>query len=327
MKAMMGWGYLLALSGILYAGNLSVKFHDKASVTGPNILLSDIAEVTSDDAEASLAASQSVIAKAALPGQVRKLRADRIDALNLTVFREQGLKVKVSGSHTVEVRTGFRTLLGVMIQEEARKAILRQMPWSKDKVHLTFSSLPEKITIPDEEYSMSLTPRDDCDWKGNEILDMVVLSGEREISRIPISVRMKVYEVVCVAARKIKRGNSVTDEDIRFEEREITELRDTPFLNGEGLIGRMATRTISEGAVLSDKMIDTPPIVKKGEHVRILSRENNALVALDGIANRDGKLGEKIRVKKLMDLKLIWVYVCGEGLVSLNKEGKGEWYD
>jgi flagellar basal body P-ring formation protein FlgA len=77
------------------------------------------------------------------------------------------------------------------------------------------------------------------------------------------------------------------------------------------------------GVIFTDKNVNNPPLVRKGERVRLLVRESGAMVEVDGIAKENGSLGDRIRVRSELNQKLVTGFVCGEGQVNLSGDYKG----
>jgi len=205
------------------------------------------------------------------------------------------------------------------LQERIRSQIRKNMPWPIGKVHLTFGPDPGEVVIPNVAYRIAMETRNDCDWKGTEEIQAVILKGDWEIKRVPMSVTFRVFGGVCVADKKIKRKSLISRSDLRIEEREITRFRDNLLFSMDDVIGKRAVRTIPSGRVLNDKMLEVPPLVLRGERVEIISRANNATVKVQGISKQDGCLGDEIRVRNPLTRRTIKATVCGEKTVSLSK--------
>ncbi|OGJ85963.1 MAG: flagella basal body P-ring formation protein FlgA [Candidatus Raymondbacteria bacterium RifOxyA12_full_50_37] len=314
---------LVAVSGI-WATVAQVVFKENATAKSREILLCDIADVSSDDAHAKAILDSVRIGTVSIPGCRQRLNAERIRRYFLDGLANQDIHVVTSGAEVVLVRASAHELTGVSLQESVRTWVLSKIPWKKDKVHLSFSSIPEKVVLPDNAYELQFKENAQCDWKGAEKLDIIVLSNGAEIKRIPVNIRLQVYGLVCIADRKIARNTVIFSSDLRVEERDLTEIRDNTFANPSLVAGKRATRTIVPGKVINDKMIEEQPVVFKGNKVKILYTVNTASISVDGEAREDGSIGEEIRVRNLVNRKIIKAFVCGEGEVTLTRTGGGE---
>jgi flagellar basal body P-ring formation protein FlgA len=314
---------ILALAAMAAFGSATVEYKDAATVTGPDILLSDIAVIHSADAGEKSALSQVRIGRAALPGYNVAIPTEHLRNA-LKPFYDRGADIAVSGASEVSVKTASRAIYEVTLAEELRKRLFERMPWPKAKVQVTFGSVPEKVVIPDKDYRVALEQGSDCDWRGNEIMRALIMNGDEIMKEFPVSVRIKVFGEVCIADKKLKRGTLLSDGDVRMETRDVTEIHENTFSALPSLMGKKLKRTLLAGMVVCESMIEIPPLVRRGDKVVIVSRENTATVTSDGVARQDGLMGQKVQVRNSLNNKLVDAYVTGPGEVDLKNENGGQ---
>lgn len=318
-----GLGIVLLLALTVLA-DVTVKFRSSAEVMGSDILLSDIAEVQGDNADLVRELGALRVGHAALPGFAINIPTPHLRVAVFKPYYNQGRNIILDGARDVVVKTRSRTLYGVSLTEQIRSVLSGMLPWPTHKLQITFSSIPDELLIPDENYSLTLETASDCDFRGNEPMQAVLSHEGVEIKRFPFNVKIRLFETVCVAGQKLKRKAPLEPEDIRMETRDITEVRNKIFTSPLDLSGKILARTLLVGAILTDEVIDSPPLVKRGDKVRIISREKSAMVSIDGIARKDGRMGEKIPVRNSLNNRLTDAWVCGEGEVSLTWDNGGK---
>jgi flagellar basal body P-ring formation protein FlgA len=304
-------------------GRVQVAFHDGRPVKRAEIVLSDIADITADQDSLRLALSQLKIGKAAIPGYNRRFDTERISITYLNPFRKQLGDIEVSGPRVVSISTASRTLTDAVISETLRKQILDKAPFDKDKIQFNFTSVPGQVIIPDTECQLILEPKPDCEWRGSQTLDVAVRCGDETIKKFPVTLCFRVFESVCVAEEKIKRGTVLAVSDVRSEIRETTNINEHVFHKTQDVVGKQTEQTLLPGMVLTDRNVNNPPLVRKGQRVRIIVRENSATVEVDGVAKEDGLMGERIRVRSQLNQKLVTGFVCGDGMVTLSSDYHG----
>ena len=86
------------------------------------------------------------------------------------------------------------------------------------------------------------------------------------------------------------------------------------MLSGQ-IDGRVATRTIARGRPVQSVDVRLPWLVRRNEPVKIVERKGAIEITMQGIALRNGSLGEVITVRK-SDGGILRVYVTSAGLVS-----------
>lgn len=303
---------------------LTVHFLETARVTGPDIRLSDIAAIEGAQTKETKAFTGTRVGRAALPGFVLTLEARKIRRLFLDeAVRTLAEPVEFSGAAAITVRTGSRTLSEAALREEIRKQVTARMPWTLKEAHVSIDACPTELILPDMENHLEIEPATDCDWRGSEQFRVRVLHGQEELKGFPVTVRVRVFNQVCVAAAKLKRGATLSAGDLRVETREITEIREPLFTTPDSCLGRKLTRTVLSGSVLLSGWVEIPPLVRKGEKVRILYRANETEVCVEGTSRGEGALGDRIRVRNEMTRKTVDAWVSGLSEVELNRSQGG----
>ena len=121
---------------------------------------------------------------------------------------------------------------------------------------------------------------------------------------------------VVVAARKIKYGEIISPDMISLSTRDISEVNDFVRSKDE-VLGGVSNRTIAQGTIIDLETVEKPPLVKRGELVKIIVQRNGLKLTAIGIAKSNGKLHEVIRVKNSQSNKLIHCKVQAPGLVEV----------
>jgi len=135
------------------------------------------------------------------------------------------------------------------------------------------------------------------DLIGRVCIPVIILDGDKYAGKLLATVSIQVFRYVCVAGKTLSRHSIVSREDIMVEMREIDKDR-SHVLTDPGMIdGKRARRTVRPGRVITEDMLETPPIVRRGETVRIeLFYKNLELISI-GEAKEDGWKGDLIRVR------------------------------
>lgn len=131
-----------------------------------------------------------------------------------------------------------------------------------------------------------------------------------------------IYQVV-VAARDLKRGEVLSREDLRVEERELksgpAEARSL-----EDFVGLRTTRIVPEGTAITELHVEAVPIIEKGAAVTILVHTGTLSVSAPGVARQSGGLGDVIEVEntlskqrvsgEIIDAQTVQVFMKGAGM-------------
>jgi flagella basal body P-ring formation protein FlgA len=132
---------------------------------------------------------------------------------------------------------------------------------------------------------------------GSMALSIAAVDDNRVLARFPVSVRIRAWREVAAAASDLQRGIILTQNDIQFNEHEMTGVRAQPFENVDDLLGKRLVRMVRAGDVLTANHVENPPLVERGDEVLLLVQYNGITVGCLGKAAQKGGRGEKILVR------------------------------
>jgi len=122
---------------------------------------------------------------------------------------------------------------------------------------------------------------------------------------------------VVVANTPLARGEIIKASDIALIEVSETRLRGNLFFDTQDLVGLAAKRAIRTDQVITDRMVEQPTLVERGDTVKLIAGQTGLEISVLGEALRDGVRGEQVNVKNLSSGRTVRGRVIGPGLVSL----------
>lgn len=127
-------------------------------------------------------------------------------------------------------------------------------------------------------------------------------------------VRAKVTARVAVMAADVASGKAVDAADVALERRDVSLVADT--VSDLALLeGMAARRSLRSGELLRQNMLTAQLLVKRGEAVRIVARNEQIEVSMAGEALDPGARGALIRVRNTNG-NIIKARVTGAGTVE-----------
>jgi len=125
------------------------------------------------------------------------------------------------------------------------------------------------------------------------------------------------FDRVCVASQLLNRDQIINPENLSTELRETTKVKRTVFTQMNQLVGKRAKRIVSMGQIITKDMIESLPIVKKGEKVQVILNTRNLTVSIIGVAKQDGWVGGRIRIRKTEGRDELFARVQESGQVTV----------
>ncbi|MFN3135399.1 MAG: flagellar basal body P-ring formation chaperone FlgA [Candidatus Kryptonium sp.] len=161
-------------------------------------------------------------------------------------------------------------------------------------------------------------------YRGYQTFKIQICSDD-SVKEIFISALVRTFENVLVARKKLKRGVVIDSKDkifdlFLFEKVETTFLRDDYVCDVSKILGKEIKKPVREGEIIFENYFEDLPLVKAGERVRVIARAGNIKIETIGIAKRDGRLNEKVRILNPNSGKLFYGKVIGEGVVEVEIE-------
>lgn len=300
-----------------------VRVHDDAHVSGPDIVLGDIATIESADEQLRARLQQLVIGRAALPGQRRELHV----ATMRTRMRQQRLPVQRvlidTSTPEVFVRTRANTVSGAVLAEAALTAMdahASSTPHSAagDAQWVFECALPDEITVVDGLLSVR-AHRVSGSAPGALVAAVDVMVAGAVQRTVMVRCDAALERDVLVTATSLKRHDNLQPDAVAVERRTFTSLpREAlvPLVAAEELGNWRVTRPIGPGAVLTVGMVEPAPAVRRGDKVSIVASLDGIEISVPGVALADGQPGDVIRVENEQSGQVVQVLVVDEARVE-----------
>ena len=244
-----------------------------------------------------------------------RLRKHKIDLSQITFV----------GYERVAVSTKSIEITPEQLLNFARKYIQEHLLVDKagilnlDRTSIELAATPVKLAIPYGEMNFRIPCGAETNIRLSQYISLpiqIILNGKTYRTLI-ISLKVKSFKKVIVAAKTIPRDKHLSETDIFVEERDIIPLPGSALVDKSDVYGKRAKRRISQGEILTNEMIEIPPLIYRGDKVVILFESPHLKVTTLGMAKEDGYEGKIIRVENINSKKIITAKVINEKLVRL----------
>jgi flagella basal body P-ring formation protein FlgA len=152
--------------------------------------------------------------------------------------------------------------------------------------------------------------------KGPSTIKVVYSHQGKVVHRGWVSADIRIKQKVPVATKNLPMGQKITQEEIKFEERDITFVTDSSP-SEEQLIGAKTRRTLRAAQVLLYSDIEREKAVNRGESIDVVSVGSDFIVSMKGVAQESGSVGDMIKVLNANSKKIIMGKVSGSGKVEI----------
>ena len=184
-------------------------------------------------------------------------------------------------------------------------------------IELRFKSLrlPKSYRVPVGRIQHQVVPAKPKIIGSRRMTLMTRVDGQIR-SNISIRVELEALAQIAVATTSLRRGEIITATDIEFNYQDISRIN-APIFSVDDVIGKRVKRSVRLGQPLLRKLVEFPPVIKRGDRVVIKAHSNGLLLTAAGEAKEDGRTGDAIRVMNSDSGKEVLCRVVASGQVEV----------
>lgn len=114
-------------------------------------------------------------------------------------------------------------------------------------------------------------------------------------------------------ARRLGRGQVVRKSDLKIEEQ--NKIVHNAVYKLEDVVGKRLLKSVNKGAIVLDTHLEIPPVVSRGDVVKMIYKNQSIQITGIGRATESGVVGDTIQIKRNRDMVLC--KVVGKNLVEV----------
>ncbi len=293
---------------------LEIEFSPQVHVSGPKVTLADLVHF-SDNSELAKALGTQILTQAPAPGTSITLNTHLLRK-RLTSKLSLSPTIIWKGSSQVRVERDGLTIGPTYILAQISD-FLRSHQDDLPQADISFipKKLPLPFILPMGKLVIEVLPSNSSILSSSSFSLIFRVDG-RVYKNISISGKLKALRPVAIATTTIKKGSLLLPHLVQMQTRDITGLR-TPCYTLQEILGKRAKRTIKSGSVINLSKVEFPPLIRKGQLVKIIIQRGDMLLSATGIARMNGKKDQIIRVQNSSSKRLIHCRVAALGIVEV----------
>ena len=277
---------------------INIEIRDKVTLPEKQMVLGDIAYVSCNNPSLLERINNIFLGNTPWPGNVRKIEKDVINAR----LMDEGIDFKgiTYGSTTSSLITVESiAITGEEIIRKAREYLLSKLSRPETEIIIESDRPPMDKLLPANggDIRWEISQIDANKDRGNVQLVVRISIDEKQYLKIPVFFTIRTYEDIAVPNKKIDRHDILAMDDLVIKRMETTKLAGLTFDNAEELAGKRAIRSIQPNIPITAEMIDNPPLIKKGDFIKVSVQSGNLHIVTKGVAKEDGYVGKVIRIK------------------------------
>ncbi len=198
-----------------------------------------------------------------------------------------------------------------------KEFIMRHAPWKSDQLKITRMTFDQELGVTPGKIEFQVTAPKHTDWLGPIPFRVQILIDGRAAERVIVPATIEVWSDVVLAVKPLGKFQPIEADDITVKKMNLACVPANVVVRPDQVLGLRARHRIAANSVLRSDQIESPPVVMRGDVVRMVAESDVLRVAAKGMAKENGAVGERIRVMNLRSRKIIYAQVMDEQTVQV----------
>ena len=139
----------------------------------------------------------------------------------------------------------------------------------------------------------------------------------KEVDTLLLKGWIDVYETLVCAKAPVKRKTVIQPEDLEVKRVNTSGMRGSYADSVEKVAGMISKSRINDGDFIRLDRLENPPLVKRGEVVKLIASKGNLRIVTSGISKEDGSSDASVRVENLRSGRIVRGIVKGRSRVEV----------
>jgi flagella basal body P-ring formation protein FlgA len=291
----------------------SIELVKSAVVRSSVITLGDVARISGlDDVRASRL-KRLEIGQAPGVGQTKYVPRSYIERRVIDLV---GVGLRIRGPARIRVKRRGSDLKGSWLAGRLRATIEGRLPYDLATVSsITIPTIPD-CRVP-EGSTVRITFKRNEKFERDFIVSLLIQDGDKTVMKRSVSVRINRFTTVYAIADEIRRGHTMGLADITSMRVSSSKVPSDAVTKPEFIVGSVSKRQIRSGEILRQAWFKIPPVIERGDRVRIIARRGRIQLSTFGEALNSAAASAFVRVRNIGSKKVVTGRATGPGIVEM----------
>ena len=302
----------------IFASDLTrIRILEKAQIDDEKILLSDIAKIEGSDPLLVQKLSAIVVGRAPLPGNSRHLDGGTIETrLKQNGFDLTELILNIPPS--IDVSRRFLEVSQERIKELVSDYISKKILSGNPNARIKNIQVSEGLRLPGGRITYEVTAPRNRDLVGQVPFAVRFDVNGKLYKRVWATVNIEVLAEVVITKKPLGRHKPITEDDIMVVEMDLAKVPSDVITDPEAVLGKRTRRAIGSKTVLRANLVEFPPLVRRGDVVKIVAETQGIKITALGQVKKKGALGDRIPVINFESKKVLYARVVDSNTVKID---------
>ena len=300
------------VSAYASADTLTLDMRNRVVVPDSNVTLADVVKHMHGNQQLIKKVSTMIIMNIGDTNQFKKINRDKLSYEIKKHTDNLSVIFSGAGNTYVKVKTQTYSIEGVI--NEITNKISNEIKNVSTDFSVKYVGNKRELSIPSGTVTYKYKLPDSVIQKRIPVwLDLYVNS--KHYQSIPLWFNANIMADVIVASTRIPAGKKLTDNLTEFRRKDISVYKNR-HIKINDINDYRIMRDVLSGEVLTEGLIEQLPPVFKGQSVKVISKQNNVTIFVEGFSLDDGKLGDTVRIQRSGTNRVFTAIVNNPGQVT-----------
>jgi flagella basal body P-ring formation protein FlgA len=321
------WMLILAVltaTGVSRAAEVViVTLRPMVSASDSQVRIADVADLHGGDTDLKQRIGRLDLSDLPKPGQTVQVSREQV-SFRIRLAGIDPRAFRMAGAQRSVVHLGQCRFSEQEVVAAARQLLLKRLPWAIEDLTVDLAQpVAGPFDVAGSKSAVRLQPELGSTGAllGRVRLNVVFMLGDQRLREVPVYFEVKLHQQVAIATRRIERGESLGENNVRYERLAVDGM--AGYLTAaDGLTGRRAKRALGAGQIIAAVDAEIPPsevpvIIKQRELVKLVAHTGPLILTTLGESMQDGHPGEIIRVRNIDSNRIVQGRVTGPSVVEV----------
>jgi flagella basal body P-ring formation protein FlgA len=301
---------------ILAAAATRIHVSTMTQIDGAQILLGKIAKIEGNDPVLLKRINGVVIGRSPLPGRRREIEPSLIKRrLKQNKIDPDQLVLQIPAQ--VFVERSFIEISRDKIKFLVSEYISNNLINNLSDARIKDIRVSENLKLPGGRITYTVKPPRRNDMAGKIPFAVNFEVNGKFYKRVWATATVEIFTHVVVTKKPLGRHKPITEDDIEMKKMDLAKLPSNVITDPEVVLGQRTRRAIGSHTVLRSNLVEFPPLLKRGDVVRILAEIGGIKITALGQVKKKGRLGERIPVMNFDSKKVLYARVLDSNTVKV----------
>lgn len=308
---------LLLITHTSASAFVKINLFESTDIESAKILLGDIGKISGEDHLQVEKIKNVILGNAPLPGKKKSISRDLV----ISRMKLSGIdlaKIQIIAPDKIEIIRSSKKISHEKIKKIVLTFLDKTLPWDRDNVDIKDIRIRNEIILPKGKITYKVVFPPNNDYVGLTPLTVYFYVNGKFEKRLLVTVDIEVMSNIVVTRKPLGRYKLITEEDIYLKRMNLAKLPSNVITRYEDVLGMRTRRTINSNVALRPDLVELPPLIKRGDIVKIIVESEGLKVTTLGQAKQKGRRGEMIKVINVDSNKAIYARVLDASSVKVD---------